>query len=94
MARKTPQEKGFIIPVKRKLGTNPGRYQKAWAKSLEPNKQNKISVCFDDGRRSTWSVDITIHEPLGFDPVASICCECSADLMLNEHYMICSQSQL
>ena len=62
--RKKPHEKGFTIPVKRKIGT--GRYQKAWAKSLTP-VNGKIPVRFDSGRRSTWLEGNTIHEPLGFD---------------------------
>ena len=62
--RKTPHEKGFIIPVKRRLG--PGRYQKAWARSMDP-VNGKIQVCYDDGKRSTWSEEVAIYEPLGFN---------------------------
>lgn len=64
--RKTPSEKGFVIPVKRKLSE--GRYQKAYARSLTP-KDGKIQVCFDSGKRSTWSEESTIHEPKGFNPI-------------------------
>lgn len=64
--KKSPQEKGFTIPVKRKIG--PGRYQKGFAKSLEP-VNGKIAVCYDSGKRSTWSVQVTIHVPEGFEPI-------------------------
>lgn len=86
--RKTPHEKGFTIPVKRQLG--PGRFQKGWARSLEP-VNGKIQVCYDSGKRSSWSKEVTIHEPLGFEPIATICCECGAD---TEHYLTCSQSEI
>lgn len=65
MGLKTPQEKGFTIPVKRKIGL--GRYQKGWAKSLVPIN-GKIKIRFDSGRRSSWAAEITEHEPRGFTP--------------------------
>lgn len=66
---KTPAERGFSIPVKRRLET--GRYQKGWAKSLTP-VNGKVLICFDSGKRSAWSADVTIHEPLGFEPINNI----------------------
>ena len=63
--KKGPHEKGFTIPVKKRIEA--GRYRKAWAKSLEPNSNNQIAVCYDSGRRSTWNAESTIHEPAGFE---------------------------
>ena len=53
---KSPQEKGYLIPVKRRRAA--GIYAKAWAKSLEP-VNGKITVCFDSGRRSVWDAENT-----------------------------------
>ncbi len=86
--RKSPQEKGFIIPVKRRLSN--GRYQKGWAKSLEPDERNNIVICYDNGKRSTWSINVTIHEPLGFDPIATVCYECGSE---TEHHIHCSKAE-
>lgn len=66
---KTPQEKGYTIPVKRRKSA--GVYAKAYAKSLEPVK-GKIMVCFDSGKRSYWEIENTIHEPAGFTPIFTI----------------------
>ena len=63
---KTPQERGYTIPVKRRKSA--GIYAKAYAKSLEPVK-GKIMVCFDSGRKSNWDAENTIHEPRGFNPI-------------------------
>ena len=89
--KKTPQERGFTLPVKRKLAT--GRYQKAWAKSLVPDEDEKIPVCFDSGRLSSWRAIVTLEDDR-HTVVAEICCECSADLILGEHYLSCSQSEV
>jgi len=51
MARKTPQERGYTIPVVRKLA--PGRYQKAYANPVT-TQAGKVRVCFDSGRTSQW----------------------------------------
>ena len=64
---KTPQEKGYTIPVKRRAG-RPGVYIKGWAKSLTP-VTGKIKVCFDSGKASQWDAENTIHEPRGFIPI-------------------------
>lgn len=71
--RKGPYEKGFTIPVKRRIGQ--GRYQKGFARSLEPDKNGNISVCYDSGKRSTWRAEVTIHEPKGFKPIKSELCQ-------------------
>ena len=67
---KSPQEKGYTIPVKRRAG-QPGVYKKGYAKSLEP-VNGKIKVCFDDGKTSLWDAENTMHEPLGFIPIWQI----------------------
>lgn len=64
---KSPQEKGFTIPVKRRAG-QPGVYKKGWAKSLTPIN-GKIRVCFDSGKTSQWDSENTMHEPAGFNPI-------------------------
>lgn len=64
--RKPPHEKGFVIPVKRRLAK--GRYQKAWAKTLKPGTDGRVAVCFDSGCRSSWEKKSVIYEPLGFNP--------------------------
>lgn len=61
---RTIQEKGYIIPVKRKLSD--GVYKKAHARSLEPNIRGNVKVAFDSGKTSEWSHLVTIHEPAGF----------------------------
>lgn len=66
---KSPQEKGYTIPVKRRKSA--GVYSKAYAKSLEPVK-GKIMVCFDNGKKSNWDAENTIHEPAGFNPIWQI----------------------
>ncbi len=62
--RKSPEEKGYLIPVQRKIAK--GKYQKAFAKSLTPNKNGMIRVCYDDGTSSSWTAKNTIHVPQGF----------------------------
>ena len=66
---KSPQERGYLIPVKRFKSA--GLYAKAYAKSLEPVK-GKIMVCFDNGKKSNWDAENTIYEPLGFNPIFTI----------------------
>lgn len=65
-AIKTPQERGFNIPVMFKIGE--GRYKKAFARSLV-TKNGKIIVCYDSGRRSSWDTKNTIHVPQGFNEI-------------------------
>ncbi len=54
---KSPQEKGYLIPVKRPAG-RPGVYKKGWAKSLTPIN-GKIKICFDSGKTSQWDFENT-----------------------------------
>jgi hypothetical protein len=64
MSKRTLEERGYSIPVKRRLSA--GVFKKAHARSLEPNTRGNIVVAFDSGRTSEWSSEITIHEPAGF----------------------------
>jgi len=61
---KTAQEKGFTIPVKRRI--EQGRYVAAYAKTLEPDRNGQIQVCYPEGKRSSWNQKSCIHEPQGF----------------------------
>ena len=62
--RKSPSEKGFIIPVKMRICQ--GKYAKAFAKSFMPDKNGNIKVCYDSGKTSTWKIANTIFVPEGF----------------------------
>jgi len=67
MPRKSPHEKGYNIPVKRRL--EPGKYAIAYAKTLTPAQDGKIKVCMPSGKLSRWDEKVTIHEPQGFKPI-------------------------
>lgn len=62
--RKSPQELGYNIPVKRRIGD--GRYVIAYAKTLDPDKNGNIRVRTPKGTNTTWTAENTIHEPQGF----------------------------
>jgi len=62
--RKKPQEKDYLIPVKRKI--NPGVYKSGYVKELKPDKNGNIKVCSPSGKTTTWKFSNTIHEPNGF----------------------------
>jgi hypothetical protein len=40
----------------------PGRYKKAFAKSLIPDKNGNIRVRYASGKFSSWSIDNTLTE--------------------------------
>jgi hypothetical protein len=65
--KKKPHEKGYTVPVKRRLSE--GRYQKGWVKPpfVEEQTDEPITVCYDSGNTSTWLKKNIIHEPLGFN---------------------------
>lgn len=60
MAKKTNQELGYTTMVLMRL--EPGRYKKAYAKSLTPDKNGNIKVRYDSGRTSSWSAKNTLTE--------------------------------
>lgn len=62
--RKPPHEKGFTIPVMKSI--RPGVYAKGFVKTLDPDKNGNLRVCYDSGKTSTWKADTTIHVPEGF----------------------------
>lgn len=77
MARQSPAEKGYDIPVQRLIGA--GRYAKAYAKSLQPNSAGKVRVCFDSGNTSRWHTDSVIHVPQGFKVINEPICHDTED---------------
>lgn len=54
MTKRTPQELGYLVPVLMRI--EKGRYKKAYAKSLKPQK-GIIKVRYDNGKNSTWTVE-------------------------------------
>ena len=65
--KKTLQERGFTIPVM--LRIKKGVYKKAWAKTLDPDKNGNIKVCYESGKTSYWNDDKVIRETHNFRPI-------------------------
>ena len=64
-ARKSNEELGYIIPVKRQL--EPGRYVYAYAKSLTPDRRGQIKVRTPSLKSTSWLATSAIHVPEGFE---------------------------
>ena len=65
--KKLPHEKGYLIPIKRKIAT--GKYTIGYVKQLISNPNTTITVCLPSGKTTTWSFSKTIHVPQGFKRV-------------------------
>ena len=49
----------YKIPVMMRL--EKGRYKKAWAKSLTPDRRGNIRVRYESGSFSSWAAEKTIE---------------------------------
>lgn len=58
-------KRDYRIPVKKKVV--PGIYKKAFARSLTPDSNGKISICYPSGKKSKWDSITTLYEKRGFN---------------------------
>jgi len=65
MAKKSNEELGYIIPVKRRL--EPGKYVFGYARSLEPDNRGQIKVRTSTMETTSWLGTSVIHVPEGFE---------------------------
>ena len=65
--KKTPQQRGYNIPVM--LRIRKGVYKKAWARTLDPDKNGNVKVCYESGKVSAWNDDKVIRETHNFRPI-------------------------